>query len=194
MKHSDSWANSNCYENGMLLASLACFFRLNSASCLSPNSSHQPSNWGVTALNTTFPWSAKSFFIIINVHIDELLKRYKRSFRRKVKEPVEQNTERESREVGLKSRGRWGGGTKKRDLAEMLRESVAVAGGDHRCFNALISMPGLLPPLSMSRFSLLLLKLISKGLGKAAAPRGHVPPLRGDLRQMFVKPQRCPEM
>lgn len=75
----------------------------------------------------------------------------------------------------------------------MLRESVAVAGGDHRCFNALISMPGLLPPLSMSRFSLLL-ELFSKGLGMAAAPRGHVPPLRGDLHQMFVKPQCCPEM
>lgn len=77
---------------------------------------------------------------------------------------------------------------KKRDLAEMLRESVAVAGGDHRCFNALISMPGLLPPLSMSRFSLLLLELFSKRLGKAAVPRGHVPPLRGDLRQVFAKP------
>lgn len=83
---------------------------------------------------------------------------------------------------------------KKRDLAEMLRESVAVAGGDHRCFNALISMPGLLPPLSMSRFSRLLLELFSKRLGKAAAPRGHVPLLRGDLRQVLVKPQRCLEM
>lgn len=68
-----------------------------------------------------------------------------------------------------------------------------MAGGDHRCFNALISMPGLLPPLSLSRFSLLL-ELFSKGLGKATTPRGHVPPLQADLRQMFVKPQRCPEM
>lgn len=33
---------------------------------------------------------------------------------------------------------------------KMLREAVAGAGRDHRCFNVLISMPGLLPPRSVS--------------------------------------------